>query len=217
MPAGNLLSILAPTRRRLLLTLKRRGEQRTEELAAALEISVSAVRQQMLTLSAEGLVARREVAGGRGRPKLVCRLTPAGERLFPSDDAGFSLVLLGEIARNAGDHLEAAIDRWASERVAAISARSAGLHAGAALRAFLAGAEDEGYLVELREGLEQQACAVSIYSCPILRVARALPRVCVAHAAIIATAARVEAVQQRASLLDGSPACEFLVAPPRLA
>jgi predicted ArsR family transcriptional regulator len=50
---------LQGTRRQLLEVLKRRGEARAEELAEALDVTVSAARQHLAALQAAGLVAHR--------------------------------------------------------------------------------------------------------------------------------------------------------------
>src|SRR5207244_5767739 len=70
-------------RRELLMTLKRLGEARADELASALDVSVSAVRQVLGALEGEGLVTHAELRVERGRPKHVYRLSDAGDSLFP--------------------------------------------------------------------------------------------------------------------------------------
>jgi DNA-binding transcriptional ArsR family regulator len=71
----------------VLLTLKKRGEARAEEIAEALGVTPSGVRQHLSALRAEGLVAYRKSRAGPGRPKFAYRLwarqAPPGRLLRP--------------------------------------------------------------------------------------------------------------------------------------
>ena len=73
----------ATTRRTILQALKKQGELRVEELAELLDVTPSAVRQQLAGMMADGLVDYRERKGGPGRPRHLYHLTPAAEALFP--------------------------------------------------------------------------------------------------------------------------------------
>ena len=57
--AAPTLSTLAPTRRQILESLKKRGELTTDDLADQLELTTSGVRQHLVALTSDGLVARR--------------------------------------------------------------------------------------------------------------------------------------------------------------
>src|SRR4030088_494126 len=85
------------TRRAILLTIKRRGEARAEDLATALGITPSAVRQHLSGLVGEGLVSVREQRGGTGRPKYFYSTTGAAEELFPKT--------YGDLTNELLDHL----------------------------------------------------------------------------------------------------------------
>lgn len=212
MPAHELLSVIPPTRRRILLALKRNGEARSEDLAAEVDISVSAVRQQMLTLVAEGLVERREVAGGQGRPKLFFRLSAAGEAVFPSAYVSFGAPLLAELARTAPVQLEAALEHGLEDWSAFISEELATFPPRQALAAFAHHTEAAGFLQSIED--TPGTCTVSVFNCPLLQFARILPRLCELHASALAQAARVPTVQQTSSMLDRGPHCDFTIRMP---
>src|SRR5262249_55911329 len=93
------LASLPHTRRAILVALKERGEARADELAEALGITVSAVRQHLQTLTAAELVAHREQRGTPGRPKHAYHLSEAGEALFPR--------AYGALANELLDYLDA--------------------------------------------------------------------------------------------------------------
>lgn len=72
----------AGTKRRLL-DLLLRGERTAEELAAQLDVSPTAVRQHLATLTALGLVERRTADPTAGRPAFLYRLGEAGRLAYP--------------------------------------------------------------------------------------------------------------------------------------
>lgn len=72
----------AGTKRRLL-DLLLRGERTAEELAAQLDVSPTAVRQHLATLTALGLVERRTADPTAGRPAYLYRLGEAGRLAYP--------------------------------------------------------------------------------------------------------------------------------------
>ncbi|HYQ13730.1 MAG TPA: ArsR family transcriptional regulator, partial [Solirubrobacterales bacterium] len=77
------LAGLSVPAREVVLALKKRGEARASEIAAALGITPSGVRQHLSALRADGLVAYRTIHAGPGRPKFAYFLTEPAEALFP--------------------------------------------------------------------------------------------------------------------------------------
>ena len=86
----------SPTQRHVLAVLKRHGEATADELAGALEISPSAVRQHLGALRATGLIEARQVRGSRGRPADRYRATERTETMFVGDD-DLSIELLAHV------------------------------------------------------------------------------------------------------------------------
>ena len=73
-------------RRNLLMRLRHEGPSAPEELATALGASRTGVLQQLHALEAAGLVSRRSVRHGVGRPRHVYDVTEAAQDLFPPID-----------------------------------------------------------------------------------------------------------------------------------
>lgn len=91
-------------RQRQLLTLlleKKQGVS-ADELAAALEISRSAVHQHLGTLKAGGYVEKSSRAPQGGRPGFAWRLSERGVHLFPKHYALFSGLLIGALKEKLG-------------------------------------------------------------------------------------------------------------------
>src|SRR4051794_14129285 len=94
------------TRKAIVMALKKRGEARAEELAAEMGVTVSALRQQLVALSGDGLVTFREVRSGPGRPKHFYSLTAAAESLFPKTYDELTNELLDYVSDESPELLE---------------------------------------------------------------------------------------------------------------
>jgi predicted ArsR family transcriptional regulator len=92
-------------RRNLLLRLRHEGPSAPEDLASALGASRTGVLQQLHALEAAGLVSRRAVRHGVGRPRHVYDVTDAAQDLFPTNYDGLALGLLAAIRSIGGDSL----------------------------------------------------------------------------------------------------------------
>jgi predicted ArsR family transcriptional regulator len=88
---------------RLLFLLKTRGPQTAADLGTRLQITAEAARQQLLRLSAEGMVSTKSEVHGVGRPAQVYHLTPAAQRRFPDTHAELAAQLIGEIREVLGE------------------------------------------------------------------------------------------------------------------
>ncbi len=98
---------------RLLVLLKSGGPMTTAELAAKLDITGEAARQQLLRLQEEGLVEACSEIRGRGRPHQVWRLSAAANRRFPDSHAELTAQLIQTIRKTLG---EPALDRLIEAR-----------------------------------------------------------------------------------------------------
>jgi predicted ArsR family transcriptional regulator len=92
-------------RRNLLLLLRHDGPSAPEELAASLGASRTGVLQQLHALESAGLVSRRAIRHGVGRPRHVYDVTAAAQELFPTDYDGLADGLLAAIRAIGGEAL----------------------------------------------------------------------------------------------------------------
>lgn len=96
---------LSETRQLILLALKRNGSATIAELAARLEMTREAVRQQLLQLESEGWIEgnlKRESGNGGGRPSIHYRLTAEGDHLFPKHYDSLTVEVLDTVADQLG-------------------------------------------------------------------------------------------------------------------
>jgi len=79
--------------------LRDRGAMTVAELASALEVTATAVRQRLTRLLDQKYIERTAMRNGRGRPKHHYRLTERGLRQAGSNFADLAIVLWEEIRR----------------------------------------------------------------------------------------------------------------------
>jgi predicted ArsR family transcriptional regulator len=92
-------------RRDILVELRRNGATSPEQLATRLGASRTGVLQQLHSLQASGLVDRRTVRHGVGRPRHLYDVTPDAQVAFPSNYDGLAAGLLAAIGMVGGDAL----------------------------------------------------------------------------------------------------------------
>ena len=85
-PAGQILKLL-----------QQQGPLSIKEIEAALGVTTTAVRQQLVTLMTTGMVTAETVREKRGRPHAVYRLAEKGQELFAHGYDELALALLEEI------------------------------------------------------------------------------------------------------------------------
>ncbi len=81
------MKLLSELQDKILTQLKRRGPLSVDQVTSALGVAKTAARRNLLALEKRGLIEKKFLALGRGRPRLVFRLTPKSNRLFPSKEA----------------------------------------------------------------------------------------------------------------------------------
>jgi predicted ArsR family transcriptional regulator len=92
-------------RRAILVHLRRSGAASPEQLATALAASRTGVLQQLRSLEAAGLVERRTVRHGVGRPRHLYDVTASAQALFPTNYDGLAAGLLAAIGEIGGEAL----------------------------------------------------------------------------------------------------------------
>lgn len=77
--------------------LRENGEMTISELAGCLEVTATAVRQRLSRLTAGGLIKRKAVTEGRGRPSHRYSLTELGRKQYGGNFADLAVALWDEI------------------------------------------------------------------------------------------------------------------------
>jgi predicted ArsR family transcriptional regulator len=107
---------LTDAKRRILDRLKRSDTLTAPEVAAAFDLTDTAVRQHLEALEHAGLVERTSAPPqGRGRPPAHWKLTPLAHDLFPDRHADLTVELIAAIRESVG---EEGLERIVASRAA---------------------------------------------------------------------------------------------------
>jgi DeoR family suf operon transcriptional repressor len=196
----------------LVTALKHAGEATADDLAAQLGVTVSAVRQQLDNLAADGLVAWRPLARGRGRPTHLYRLTRAAEPLFPKAYGGLTTELLGYVADADPNLVDDIFDRRRQRRLEGAQARLAGLGSDFAARvAELARILDEdGYLASW-EALPDGSYRIVEHNCAVLDVAERYGQACTSEIAFLRQALPDAHIERVSHMIGGAHSCAYRI------
>jgi predicted ArsR family transcriptional regulator len=214
MPAarGSVLAELPPTRRALLVTLRKRGEARADELARELGITVSAVRQHLQGLAAADLVVHRDERGeGPGRPRRSYRLGAAADALFPKAYGELALELLDHLAEEDPDLVRRAFERRRAARVRRTQARLAGMDFDGRVAEVARVLDEDGYLADFEPLPDGAGYRIREHNCAILAVARRHRHACATELSFLREVLPEADVRRAAHILNGSHACVYEV------
>jgi DeoR family transcriptional regulator, suf operon transcriptional repressor len=198
----------------LVTALKHAGEATADELAAQLGVTVSAVRQQLDSLCAEGLVAFRAHVRGRGRPAHVYRLTRAAEPLFPKTYGGLTNELLGYVAETDPHLVDDLFDRRRQRRLEAAEARieAAGPTLTARVAELARILDEDGYLASF-EPLPGGSFRIVEHNCAVLDVAERYGQACSSEIAFLRQALPDARIERVSHMIAGGHACAYEVRP----
>ncbi|HEY2812473.1 MAG TPA: ArsR family transcriptional regulator [Acidimicrobiales bacterium] len=210
---ATLLDSLPPTRRALLDALKRRGEARVDELAEVLGVTVSAVRQLLTALDADGWVLHREVRAGPGRPHHLYRLSAEGDRLFPRAYSAMVTDLLAEAEAEDPEIVQRMFERRRARRVERAKARLDGGSLAERVHELTRILDEDGYLAETVE-LPDGRFRIVEHNCAILAVATKYGAACGTELEFIREVLADADVERVAHLMAGGHVCAYEVSPP---
>lgn len=198
---------------RILMLLKMHGANTAAILGKKLGITGEAVRQQLVRLSEEGLVACYSQSRGVGRPSQYWDLTPLGQKNFPDTHAQLTVQLLGSVRNLLGDdaldtlisaresqtraHYQAAMSQTTSlmERVQKL----------AELRS------EEGYMAEVEQDKDGKLIFIENH-CPICAAATACQGFCRAELNIFREILGADVkVEREEYILSGDRRCTYSI------
>jgi DeoR family suf operon transcriptional repressor len=206
------LATIPATRRQLLLHVKKRGEATADELAAALEITPSAVRQHLAALAADGLVEHRSQRAGAGRPHHLYRLTEDGELLFPRAYGTLTTELL-EYVEDADPALLGSIfERRARRRLEQTQHRLAGKPFAGRVAELARILDEDGYLADV-EVADDGTWRIIEHNCAILTVAQRYGHACSSELDYLRAALPDASIDRVAHLLAGAHVCAYEIRP----
>lgn len=165
--------------KRSLLDLLLREERTSEDLADRLDVSATAVRQHLATLSGLGMVERRKEATSGGRPAFLYRLSDLGRRSYPKrHDLLVRELIETLIAREGPDWTMAVVTDAGARLAEGVRNRFEGLDEGDRWDAVLEWLEEEFAWEASAEDRPEGGRRVVVHQCPFQSVSSDHPAVC---------------------------------------
>jgi predicted ArsR family transcriptional regulator len=204
---------LTDAKRRVLDRLKRVDASTVPELAAALRLTETAVRQHLESLGDAGLVeCSPGPVAGRGRPARRWRLTAIAIELFPDRHDDLTVELIGAIRAAVGDD---GLERVIEERMRAqLTHYRATIPPDAPIRrrvdALARQRSTEGYMAEVtRDG---NAVLLTEHHCPVCAAATECQGLCRGELELFRAALGDDVrVERTAHLLSGDTRCAYRI------
>lgn len=197
----------SPTQRRVLAALKRQGEATADELAEALGISASAVRQHLGALRAADLVEARQVHGSRGRPADRYRATERTETIFVGTD-DLSIELLAHIEQEDPELVERVFDRRRRQLVDDALDRLDGSTVEARIAQVTELMDAQGYLCDF-EQLASNHYRINLHNCAIWAVASRFRQACASELEFLRGVLPDAAVERVTHKTAGAHTCAY--------
>lgn len=199
---------VVPTDLVVLDLLRKTPSLTTAEMAEAMEVTATAVRQRLSRLMGQGYVERVSAKAGRGRPTHKYRLTIRGERKAGANYADLALALWDEIRSIEDPEVKRGlITRIAKRLVGMYSSEVRGADAEQRVRELMALFVGRQIPLEYEEG-EEGKPVLNVLACPYPEIAEQDRAVCTLEKAMFA-----ELLGQNMTLshcrLDGETCCTY--------
>ena len=201
-----------PTRRAILVALKKQGAARAEELAAAIGVTPSAIRQHLAGLLGDGLVSYTEQRQGPGRPKHAYHLTPDADALFPRTYSELTNELLDYVAAAKPGLVDELFEQRRQRRVAGAKARLDGRPFDERVRELAAILDDDGYLAEAQT-TDDGTWLIVEHNCAILGVAARYGQACSSELGFLREAMPDADIERVHHVMAGEHLCGYTVRP----
>lgn len=203
---------LSPAQRQVVVALKRRGEASAEELAEALGITPSGVRQHLAALRAAGVVAARQERGRPGRPTDLYHSTDLAQAVLPKASVDLSVELLGHIEEEDPQLLSRIFERRRDRRVEQARTQMAGKNLDEKISLLAGMLDEEGYLADF-EKLPGGAFRMTLHSCAIWAVASRYGQACTTELEFLREVLPEVEIERIAHKAAGAHACGYEIRP----
>ena len=198
----------SPTQRRVLVALKRRGEATADELATALDISASAVRQHLSALRSAGFIAARQERGHPGRPADRYHATDLTEPLFVATDSSLSIELLEHIEAEDPELVDRVFERRRRQLVEEAKDRMEGKPIDEQVAVLSDLFDSQGYLAD-SDALSNTRYRINLHSCAIWSVANRYRQACTAELDFIRDLIPDATVERVTLKTEGAHTCAY--------
>ncbi len=203
---------LSSAQRHVFVALKRQGEASADELAEALRITPSAVRQHLAALKSAGLVASRQERGRPGRPADLYHSTDLGEALFNRSSGDLSVELLGHIEEEDPELVPRIFERRRRRRVEQARDQMAGKSLDEQVAVLAKILDGEGYLADF-DKLADGSYRMTLHSCAIWAVASRYGQACATELEFLRDVLPETEIERVSHKMAGAYVCGYEIRP----
>lgn len=204
------LAGLPETRREMLTFLKRHGEASTETLSGVTGITASGARQHLTALEQDGFITHRNDRDGRGRPRKIYRLTPAGDALFPRAYVELTNELLEYVEDEDPQLLARIFDRRGLRRLERAKLRTQGLAFADKVAEIARILDEDGYLADFI-ARDDGSFLIREHNCAVLAIAEKYQHACSSELAFLQALLPEATVTRVAHRIAGGHYCAYQV------
>ena len=202
---------LQPTRRKILLALKKHGGLTAAELAGMLGITSMGIRRHLTTLERDKLVGYELVQRGKGRPSYVYRLSEQAENLFPKNYAAVANELLGYVASEQGPEMVINLfDQRAQRRINSAQAQLEGKLLAERVDGLARILSNEGYLAEWEQE-DEDTFWLREHNCAVHDIAEVFSAACDSELTFLQTVLANAYVTREHHMMDGELMCAYRI------
>jgi predicted ArsR family transcriptional regulator len=208
--ATNEFKAFSPTKRQILLILKREGEIDLQSLSEKLNISKMGVHKHITDLEEMGLIDRLKKRGGVGRPRLAIRLAESAADIFPRAYAALTVHTLEYIEEKLGRNaVEDALRRRQKQTAEEYQKYMEGKSLPERVKTLADLRNKEGYMAEMK-GTYENGYELYEYNCPILAVADKYFESCTLERKLFASILDAD-VETTHRVVDNDYVCRFVI------
>ncbi|MEX2529010.1 MAG: ArsR family transcriptional regulator [Gemmatimonadota bacterium] len=204
------LPFLPSGRRAVVEMVKEFGSATAEELAQALDVTVSGVRQHLQALENQGLVHHVADRSGRGRPRHRYALTVEGQELFPRRYGDLVVGMLDHLESHAPEVAGSYFRQRSQARVRAALPRLEGRALGERVKELAQILMEDGYQAEVTE-MEPGTFHLVERNCAVHLMARRDPRTCRSELDFFRAVLPGATVERTHHLLAGERHCAYRI------
>ena len=198
---------LQPTRRKILLALKKSGGMTAGELSELLGMTAMGIRRHLTTLERDGLVMFDTQQRGFGRPSYLFELTPQAENLFPKTYHILTNELLGYLDE---DELGRIFEQRNQRRIRVGRARLSGLDTNEKVAELARMLDEEGYLAEAEQS-SPNTWTIHLFNCALLDIAHRFRQACSSELELVRILLPEAEVQRVHYMMNGDASCTYRI------
>jgi predicted ArsR family transcriptional regulator len=194
-----------------LAVVQRLQPTTVQELCVEIGVTATAIRQRLLRLQGDGLVARQATRQERGRPHHTYSLTSAGFKSLGDDHAEIAALLWREIMKiGAPEIRQQVLSGVKAALVQRFGVQTDGVSLAGRLRQLCENLSEHGFDVDFAPSVEGGLPVLREHNCPYSEIANEDAGFCDFEKAVFAELLGTP-VELSACRLEGHHCCEFQV------